>query len=72
MLKDTDKLADHLARASSAAYMLSQTFQTAARNGVYGVVVIAAFFIDHAEKVIRQLENELKEINKNVEFVQYE
>jgi hypothetical protein len=72
MLKDTDNLVDHLARASGTAVMLAQTFQTAARHVVYRDDGIAADFIDRAEHVLRQLENELQEINKNVEFVQYE
>ena len=72
MLKDTDKLVDHLARASSTAVMLAQTLQKASRHVIYRDDGIAADFIDRAEHVIRQLENELKEINKNIEFIQYE
>jgi hypothetical protein len=72
MLKDTEKLADDLARASSTAVMLAQTFQKAAHQAVYRDDGIVADFIDHAEHVLRQLESELKEMNKHVEFVQYE
>jgi len=72
MLKNTEKLADDLARASSTAVMLAQTFQTAARHVVYRDDRIVTDVIDHAEHVLHQLENELKEMNKNVEFVQYE
>jgi hypothetical protein len=72
MLKDTDNLVDHLARASSTAVMLAQTLQKASRHVIYRDDGIAADFIDRAEHVVQQLQNELKEINKNVEFVQYE
>jgi hypothetical protein len=72
MLKDTDKLVDHLARASSTAVMLAQTLQTASRHVIYRDDGIAADFIDRAEHVVQQLQNELKEINNNVDFVQYE
>jgi hypothetical protein len=72
MLKNTDNLVDHLARASSTAVMLAQTLQTASRHVIYRDDGIAADFIDRVEHVVQQLQDELKEINKNVEFVQYE
>jgi hypothetical protein len=54
------------------AVMLVQTLQKASRHVIYRDDGIAAEFIDRAEHVIRQLQNEIKEINNNVEFVQYE